>query len=157
MKRLTFRRYSRLLLGFLFLASGCLDGGTGTGNPGMGSTAGSQNLASFRILNGVCAKLNQCVPGTTVENCRFRVSSVTNLEAPLGITTGTYANYLAILLAENADTLRADPAATGSCLVEISNLACSNPDVQTAVGADGNFNGVARMLENGASSCAGVF
>jgi hypothetical protein len=146
-----------ILIGLVFVFSffpGC--GGTGTGNPGV-LTSSAPTTNTGRILSEVCSLLNQCVSGISNSECRSGVTIETNLEAPLGLTPGTYVNFLAIMTADGLGSIQSNPAATSTCVSELTNLSCFDTYVQSAKDVFGGYSGVAPLLTTRAPSCAGVF
>ncbi len=148
----------------LMSALGCAIGGSGSGNPIMSTSeppadpvSAMSVSASRNVLNNVCTVLVKCLAGLTTADCETGVKAAVNLEPSLGLVSGGYANFGAIITAEEAAKLTPNSIASGVCGTAIAALTCTDPNVLAARDADGGFSGVLAMMPSDEGSCKAIF
>ena len=141
----------------LFCLVSC--GGTGTGNPGITNTSSGVVTASAAILQSICTLLASCAGGPTFSSCVSGIQNTSGLDVKLGLSPGTFSNFLAIEAAESAGTIQANATAATLCESQVSSLSCSNTAVQAAyqAGQSNPYLSVPGMIPTAAGSCISVF
>lgn len=101
-----------------------MEGGTGIGNPF------SQMAA--KLADSACETISRCHPEITYSQCSEIMQKTSGLDFQLGLPTGKFANYEAIISAEGKGTVVGAETAVQNCADIVKNLSCSSPQVQGA-------------------------
>jgi hypothetical protein len=138
-------------------------GGTGIGNgesPTTSTNAPTQALlGSTEVLNSICAVLTTCNSGLTNFQCESGVQSIAGMDVKLGLTTGSYASFSAIISAESQGAIQSNSSAVTQCQADLQSLSCSSAAVMNAYQSQSAnpFSQVPSMMPSGVGSCPAVF
>jgi hypothetical protein len=155
------RRTSILILGFAltvitltYNACGVTDfstlkgTSTNTGNP--------MAPASTGVMYAVCDVINRCHPEVTPAECQEGLLATSGFDQPLGLAP-SYSVLSSIIEAEKSGALTGNTIAGSACSNDITNLACSEPTVQSGyVATATNPFGLAPQIIS-SSTCKQVF
>jgi hypothetical protein len=151
-----------LVLTLLSLAS-C---GTETGNPEATSGEGDQNLPQSgyqdtitgSIATLACQKVSSCY-SVTQETCLENIGTQDNFDQVLGLPDATYTNLLGVVFAEKNGSIIANTINSDNCKSDISNLNCSDQEVQDAFSnsSPNDFSKIYKVLPQIPGNCDSVF
>jgi hypothetical protein len=118
-----------LVIGFENCGSGAdlrkglsLFGSTTSGNP-MNPT----NQMAEKVLNAVCLKMLSCeeyYEGLTFEECVSGFAATSRVSQSIGLPTGVFGTYQAIIDAERSGSITADRNAAENCLADVYEQSC---------------------------------
>ncbi|MGZ3805960.1 MAG: hypothetical protein ACXVB4_17220 [Pseudobdellovibrionaceae bacterium] len=112
-------------------------------------------LGSYKILKSVCKILTTCHPELVEITCLDGIRASAGVGESLGLPSGNFATYEAVITAESAGQVSMDPAATDSCVSNIQQLTCANSAVAKAYDPNlaNPFANVPLMLPQVPASC----
>lgn len=153
----------RTLAALLLLLTSC--GGTGTGNPSeraANTTVGEASASAFAsqvVMGRLCAKLLACFANLKEATCINGIEAEKVIDTELGLPSGTYTNYQAVIDAESAGVIVGNVTARTNCAADIDALSCSSVGVAGAYNSSSRrpFQHVDAMIPTGASSCPAIF
>ena len=131
--------------------------GTETGNLNL-PVAGS-NLDANSLLDTMCSKLSECNASVDFANCKTQMLNVTTVSPKIGLPAN-FGNFQSIINETASGAIKVNQTAADSCLIEISNLTCSNASVTAAYSsaAPANFTNTSNLIPADPSgNCANFF
>ena len=164
---------SILTLGLLCLVS-C--GGTETGNPihkyldeshpTASPTGNPDDENGFldvtylgRIRKKICEVLLQCYPSVQTYICLTEISQSKSIDTEVGLTKEAYLTYGAAEKAEGLRQLVPNNTSGNQCLTDLSQLQCTDPQVQSAYSNSivGAYVNIQLIFPTAAGSCSELF
>jgi hypothetical protein len=112
---------------------------------------------SSELLDSMCGLVAGCNSTVTLTDCRTGILATGGFETPLGLTSGAYPTYSAIVAAEEAGSITGSAMDARSCKTGIEILSCTDARVKAAYdpSASNPFSGTPQLLSTAA--CGGTF
>lgn len=113
--------------------------------------------SSQDILTAICSVIDRCQPQLQPDICQNGVLTSSGIGARLGLPPNTEDPFSALESAENTGVILGNPTATNNCVNAISNLSCSDPNVQNAYSPTSSTPFAAVDFMVPVNSCGTVF
>jgi hypothetical protein len=112
--------------------------GTEIGNPGFGGIGGGNydggyqdllNVPSSEVIISACLALVACNTSLTMGQCIDDILTSPGMDKTLGLPPGSYTNFGAMQIAEQAGTISTDPTELAACNQDLGNLTCGSSQI----------------------------